>query len=138
MLSHNVFHLPHGNSKAAINQRAATIETAILRQLTNGGPSTVALLVTLFSGSGVSHNVVRYHLNSMREGGMVRHFKPAKNNDVAVGGVRWELGEEADKATFDEGSRRLTRAVQLGTFQRDPLVAALFGAAPAHLQSGAS
>lgn len=73
---------------------------------------------------GLSPSQAQARLMDLREMGEVRHATlPGR-------AVRaWSLGAEEFAARAERMAPLITKARQLGTFQRDPLVAALFGGA---------
>jgi hypothetical protein len=67
----------------------------------------------------------------LRELGEVRFAPQGRRSKVRA----WMLGAEDHVARAEQMTPTITKATQLGIFQRDPLVAALFGAGQARCVS---
>jgi hypothetical protein len=74
-----------------------------------------------------STSTTQARLLELRELGEVRLLEPRGSAKVRV----WLLGAEDHIMAAEQMKPTITKAVQLGIFQRDPLVAALFGAGQA-------
>jgi len=77
-----------------------------------------------------SPSATQVRLHELRELGEVRFATPVGKKVRA-----WSLGAEDDVARAEQMTPTITKATQLGIFQRDPLVAALFGAGQARCVS---
>jgi hypothetical protein len=105
---------------AARQLRTELVWDSIQAAMAGAGPLNVSAIARR---AGLSQHVVLQRLLELRQLGEVRH-----GPDVdGVRGRTWMLGAEDFAARAESMAPTLTRAVQLGIFQRDPLVAALFG-----------
>jgi hypothetical protein len=78
-----------------------------------------------------SPSATQMRLNELRELGEVRFATVRRSTKVRA----WTLGAEDHIARAEQMTPTITKATQLGIFQRDPLVAALFGAGKARCVS---
>lgn len=108
--------------------RAIEVRESILEYLRAHGSATIASLVAhcRASSGSVSHCVVMLSLDGkMRRVGEL----PARGSRHAA--AVWGLGDDTEEADVETMRVHLVRAEQTGLAARDPLVAALFGPAPA-------
>lgn len=119
MLAQSNSVLPAAMPHAARMQHTAAIWDAIEEALR---VRSIATTREIADAVGLSPSQALARLMDLREMGEVRH--------AALSGraVRaWSLGAEEFAARAERMAPVITKAQQLGTFQRDPLVAALFG-----------
>lgn len=120
MLSHTIT-----NFRAVRNTDAREAQDAAVWAAIEAALKTAARLPTsaVARQIGMSVSSTRDRLMDLRQLGEVRMHL------VGTRGCTWSLGAEPFAERAEKLVPLLTRARQLGTFQRDPLVAALFGAA---------
>lgn len=118
MLAHTITNFRPGRSSDAREVQDAAVWAAIEAAL-----KTAARLPTsaVARHIGLSVSSTRDRLLDLRQLGEVRMHV------VGTRGCTWSLGAEPFAERAEKLVPLLTRAQQLGTFQRDPLVAALFG-----------
>lgn len=118
MLSHTITNFRAGRSSDARDVQDVAVWTAIEAAL-----KTAARLSTsaVASQIGMSLSQTRARLLELRQLGEVRMHL------VGTRGRTWSLGAEPFAERAEKLTPIITRAQQLGTFRRDPLVAALFG-----------
>lgn len=121
MLAQSNTVLPAAMPHAARMQHTAAIWDAIEQALR---ARSIATTREIADAVGLSPSQAQARLMDLREMGEVRHATlPGR-------AVRaWSLGAEEFAARAEHMAPLVTKARQLGTFQRDPLVAALFGGA---------
>lgn len=86
-----------------------------------------ALVAEISAHTGMRKSAVRKHLLRLREAGDVRKAPHHRSDGTVSPYSAWTLGAEVESGLEDRPRRHFTPATQLGSFFRDPLVAALFG-----------
>jgi hypothetical protein len=134
MLPHILTHSRTDRSAAARALHTEAIWSAIETFL---GEHPRATTMQVSVAIGLSAPATLSRLEEMRELGEVR-YEPNYRQGARRAQIRaWSLGLDEEVARADQLQPRLVRAVQVGGFLRDPLVAALFGA-PAGAQQVAA
>ncbi len=118
MLSHSSTTIPGQHAPYHL-QRAEAAWTAIESELRKREIATTAELAAVL---GLSPSATQSRLNDLREMGEVR-FAESRGKKIRA----WALGAEEFVVRAEQMRPTITKAVQLGSFTRDPLVAALFG-----------
>lgn len=121
MLSHSPSTTPEAmpaSFRAQQNERAwSAIESLLTRR-------RLATTEEIAEAIGLSPSSTIARLRELRELGEVRFGEARGRSTIRT----WSLGAEEFAAQAEQMKPIITKATQLGIFQRDPLVAALFGA----------
>lgn len=99
------------------NEQAWSAIESVLRKRTSATTKEIADAVGLSPASTIAR------LRELRELGEVRFGEPRGRSTIRT----WSLGAEDFAVRAEQMMPTITKAAQLGIFQRDPLVAALFG-----------
>jgi hypothetical protein len=120
MLSHSISNFRTGRNELRRDEQSEAVWAAITADLTEHRGATTREVADRI---GLSPAATQARLYELRELGEVR-FGPNKHGSR---GRTWILGAEDFAARAEQLTPTIIKATQLGIFQRDPLVAALFG-----------